>query len=99
MASRASGRGEERSGSRNASGVNENTTRRQGTAAQGTPDNARQNTANRANQSASQRQNATQNQNASQSANRTQSQSRDTQTQQKEATSSAGEAQGRGGDQ
>jgi HSP20 family protein len=52
MASRTSGRGDERSSGRTASGGNAGTTRRQGAATQGSAANARQNDA--ANQSASQ---------------------------------------------
>ena len=105
MASRTSGRGDERSGGRSASAANnESTTRRQGTAAQGTSDSARQNTANRSSQTASQtasqsanpRPSGAPNQNASQAANRTPSQSRDTQPQQREASSSASESPRRG---
>lgn len=92
MASRTSGRGEERSGGRNASGSSGNTTRRQGAAAQGTADTARQNATSSAGQSASQsgsqRPSATQGQNASQS--------RDTQPQQREASSSVSESPRRG---
>jgi HSP20 family protein len=73
MASRTSGRGDERSSGRNAG-------------------NARQSATN----SASQTQKAPQSQSASQSTNRAQSQSRDTQPQQREASATAGESQGRG---
>ena len=112
MASRTGGRGDERSGSSNATGINENATRRQGTAAQGTSAGARPNTPNRASQSASstgsQRQSATQNQSAdqtanrsqnqsgSQSANRTEGQSRDAHAQQRERSSSTDESPRRG---
>ena len=108
MASRTSGRGEERSGARNASGASGNATRRQGAAAQGTADNVRQNAPASGSQSASQRQAATQGQNANQtqkatpsksaspSANENASRSRDTQPQQREASSSAGESPRRG---
>ena len=106
MASRTSGRGDERSGGRNASGASGNATRRQGAAAQATANNARQNAPSSAGQSASPRPSATQGQNANQSANQSQkaspsasqssSQSRDTQPQQREASSSAGESPRRG---
>jgi HSP20 family protein len=95
MASRTSGRGEERSGSRSASGASENTTRRQGAATQNAADSSRQNPTNRGSQSASQRQGSTQSQSANQSTTPTQnaSGSRETQPQQREAGSSAGESQ------
>ena len=90
MASRTSGRGDERPSGRNAGGVNGNTTRRQTTSAQDAAGIARQSATN----STSQSQNAPQ----SQSANRTQSQSRDTQPQQRAASSSSDTSQ-RSGDQ
>ena len=85
MASRTSGRGEERSGGRNASGASGNTTRRQGASAQGTTNTARQNAPSSASQSAK-----------ASPANENASQSRDTQPQQREASSSAGESPRRG---
>ena len=85
MASRTSGRGDERSGGRNASGASGNTARRQGTTAQSTANTARPSAPSNAGQGASPRPGATQ---GSQSA----SQSRDTQPQQREASSSVGES-------
>ena len=82
MASRTSGRGDERSSGRTASGGNAGTTRRQGTATQGTTANARQTDA------ANQREN----QSASQSA----SGNRDTQPRRTEASSGTGESPLRG---
>jgi HSP20 family protein len=110
MATRTSGRGDERSGSRNASSANENTTRRQNPPAQGARDTARQGATNSASQSAtsggsqgrSQSQSAAQSQSASenQSANRTPNQNpnrnRDTQSQQGQQRSGVGESQSRG---
>lgn len=90
MASRTSGRGEERSGGRNASGASGNTTRRQGASPQATANNARQSTPSSFGQSASQ------SAKASSSANENASQSRDTQPQQREASSSVGESPRRG---
>jgi len=105
MASRTSGRGEERSGGRNASGASDNTTRRQSTTAQGAAESARQSATNSprqnatssAGQSSGQRQSATQNQNATQTANRTQSQNPDVQRQQARGSSGGNESE-RGGD-
>ena len=102
MASRTSGRGDERSSGRN-TGAEENTTRRQSTAAQDTAGSARQ----KATSSASQSQSAPQGQSASrsqsqgqsapqnQSASRSQSQSRDTQPQQPAASAKSEESQPR----
>lgn len=96
MASRTSGRGEERSSGRTASGANGNTTRRQSAAAQGAPDNARPSATSTASQNASQRQGTTQSQNASQTGSG--SRSRDTQPQQTQGSSAASQSQG-GGEQ
>lgn len=94
MASQTSGRGEERSGGRNAGGgANANTTRRQGTSAKGTADSARPNATNSSTQSASPRQGAGQSQSSGQSANQNASRSRETPPQQTQASSGATESQ------